>query len=386
MCIGARNDLRLPAFVDEAGVWRDEHGLRRDEPVQCVRQKAQVSRGRIAPRRHPIHIGKAMVYSPRVNMTVAFRSVLPRWLAIVGLLLFLVFVFSSQLYWSGNVTPWTRAFGQEAVYWSSWALLTPAIFWMCRRLYSREHLWSRYTPGVLFGAVASCVLQPLLAEVAGLALPYVREWLAASVSVPRFGQRAIRLAGINLPVYAGLVLAWHASTYYRELRSREMQALHLESLLHQSQLQALRSQLNPHFLFNTLHSIAELVHEDPRRAEQMILRLGELLRQVLDTAALPEVPLEEELAFVRRYVEIEQMRLGDRLTVEWRVEPETLQGRVPSLLLQPLVRTRSSTLSRRFCSRLILQSARAETPNGCICKCGMRAPVCLAVHLVAAPG
>jgi sensor histidine kinase YesM len=102
-------------------------------------------------------------------------------------------------------------------------------------------------------------------------------------------------------------------------------------------LQALRNQLNPHFLFNVLHSIAELVHGNPKLAEQLIVRLGELLRQVLQSSSLQEVPLADELALVRGYVEIEQMRLGERLQVRWEIEPGTLPLRVPSLVLQPLV-------------------------------------------------
>jgi two-component system, LytTR family, sensor kinase len=148
---------------------------------------------------------------------------------------------------------------------------------------------------------------------------------------------AIQSAGINLAIYASFVLAWHAAIYYRESRDRQLKAMELESLLHQSQLQALRSQLNPHFLFNALHSIAELVHESPKLAEKLIVRLGELLRQVLQSSTLQEVSLADELDFIRGYVDIEQMRLGERLRVQWDVPPELLAARVPSLLLQPLV-------------------------------------------------
>ena len=90
----------------------------------------------------------------------------------------------------------------------------------------------------------------------------------AAVVFARLAHPAVRVAGVNLPVYAGFVLAWHAAHYYRESRDRQLQAMQLESLLHQAQLQALRSQLNPHFLFNALHSIAELVHENPKLAER----------------------------------------------------------------------------------------------------------------------
>jgi hypothetical protein len=276
-----------------------------------------------------------------VNLTSAWSRPLPRFLCIAGLLLLLTLVFSSQLFFAGYVIPWSRAFSQEAVYWLSCAALAPPILWMCRRLHRSARGWVRYAIGLLIGAIVAVALQPVLAGCIGL----VQGWLnlcfpdcetrpASWVLV--FGQM-IRSSGVNLTVYASFVLAWHAATYYREARDRQLKALELESLLHQAQLQALRSQLNPHFLFNALHSIAELVHENPKLAEKLIVRLGELLRQVLQSATQQEVSLAEELEFIRGYVDIEQMRLGERLRVIWDVPPELLTARVPSLILQPLV-------------------------------------------------
>lgn len=272
--------------------------------------------------------------------TSATPRSIPRWIAFIGLWLLLSCVFASQLFLAGYVTPWPRAFAAEAVYWFSWGLLAPAVFWMCRRLHRRS--WTVYVPAILLGAVVAAVLQPLLSQL----LLSLQSWLhlcvgpceAASLSLSRDGlTQTVRVAGVNLPVYAGVVLAWHAALYYRESRDRQFQAVQLESLLHQAQLQALRSQLNPHFLFNALHSIAELVHENPKLAEALIVRLGELLRQVLQSSASQEVSLAEELDFIRSYVEIEQMRLGERLQVTWSVDDALLSARVPSLILQPLV-------------------------------------------------
>jgi signal transduction histidine kinase len=279
------------------------------------------------------------------SIDLGARSVGPlavRWLGFVGLLLLLAFVFASQLFWAGYVTPWSKAFAQETVYWFSWGILAPPVFWMCRRFYGGEQAWSRYALVLSLGALVTSALQPVVADAIRFAQSWLSIWLSISQEdPPRFAERlqvrAIQNAGINLPVYVGFALAWHVTTYYRELRDRQLKSMELESLLHQAQLQALRSQLNPHFLFNTLHSIAELVHENPKLAEQLILRLGELLRQVLQSSTLPDVPLAEELDFVRGYVEIEQMRLGERLQVKWDVEPEALPVRVPSLILQPLV-------------------------------------------------
>ena len=263
-----------------------------------------------------------------------------RWAAYAGLWLLITCVFASQLYLSGYVTPWLRAFEAEAIYWLAWWMLLPAVFWWCRRL--RGYRAGTRVAGLLLGAVLAIFVAPLIAhavasvvssldlcvgECEARPVPFTAAWL----------MQVVRVAGVNLPVYAGFVLAWHALTFAREARDRQVRTLQLESLLHQAQLEALRSQLNPHFLFNSLHSMAELVHTNPKLAEQLIVRLGELLRQVLQSSNRQELTLAEELDFIRGYVEIEQMRLGERLRVEWDIAPEALQLRVPSLILQPLV-------------------------------------------------
>jgi two-component system LytT family sensor kinase len=276
-----------------------------------------------------------------VNSPSAWERPLPRYAIIAGLLLFLTFVFSFQLYFAGYVTPWSRAFSQEAVYWVSCGILAVPILWMCRRLHGGAYGWATHALAFLLGAVIAVALQPVVAHgivvvLGALSLCPACAEIAAGPMQYLF-PLAIRSAGINLTVYAGFVLAWHAAIYYREARDRQLKALELESLVHQAQLQALRSQLNPHFLFNALHSIAELVHENPKLAEKLIVRLGELLRQVLQSSTLQEVPLADELDFIRGYVDIEQMRLGERLRAEWDVPPELLSARVPSLILQPLV-------------------------------------------------
>jgi anti-sigma regulatory factor (Ser/Thr protein kinase) len=277
-----------------------------------------------------------------MQTTIPWPRFLPRWLGFLVFWMLLSVVFASQLYWAGNVTPWSTALWLEAVHWLSWGIVSPLVFWMCRRLYRSEHAWRNYAVGLSLGAIGTSFIQPALVESINFAKDCVQWWLSISNNPPRsfladLHVAAIRTAGFNLPIYAGLILAWHGMTWYGELRDRQVKAMELESLLHLAQLQALRSQLNPHFLFNTLHSIAELVHENPALAEQLILRLGELLRQVLSSSAMQEVDLAEELDFIRGYVAIERMRLGERLQVQWEIAPEALQVRVPSLILQPLV-------------------------------------------------
>src|SRR5690606_11602814 len=115
------------------------------------------------------------------------------------------------------------------------------------------------------------------------------------------------------------------------------EAARLEKHLVEAQLQTLQRQLQPHFLFNTLHAISALMHRDVDAADRMLSRLSDLLRLSLDTVGRQLIPLKAEIDFLTRYLQIEQARLGERLTVEWDVEDDTLDGLVPNLVLQPLV-------------------------------------------------
>ncbi len=141
----------------------------------------------------------------------------------------------------------------------------------------------------------------------------------------------------NVMFYWGIVVIEHALDYYRKLQERELRASQLEAQLAQSQLQVLKMQLHPHFLFNTLNAISALIRESPDEADEMVSRLGDLLRMTLETAGLQEVPFKKELEFLKHYLDIEQTRFQDRLKVEMAIEPETLDGLVPSMILQPLV-------------------------------------------------
>lgn len=276
-----------------------------------------------------------------MDITTVLAKSLPRWLRYVACWALLTVVFGSQLYWAGYA-PWPTAYWLEAVHWLAWGIVAPLVFWVCRRLYGGEHTWQRYAIGLSLGLIVISILQPAIIQSIIFAKDTVQWWLGLAESppqsfLPEFQHSALRILGYNLPIYGAFILAWHAMTYYRELRDRQVKAMQLESLLHQAQLQTLRSQLNPHFLFNALHSIAELVHANPKLAEQLILRLGDLLRQVLRSSTEQEVALADELDFIKGYVEIERMRLGDRLQVTWEIAPDALPIKVPSLILQPLV-------------------------------------------------
>jgi two-component system LytT family sensor kinase len=142
---------------------------------------------------------------------------------------------------------------------------------------------------------------------------------------------------IDLLIGSLIIIAVHALLYYQRFRAGELEQASLKTQLAQAHLKALKMQLHPHFLFNTLHSISSLTLEDPPKANSMIARLGDFLRLTLEQSDDQLVSLKNEMEFVRCYLDIEQARFGDRLTVNFAIEPATLTAQVPHLILQPVV-------------------------------------------------
>src|SRR5258706_7281660 len=145
-------------------------------------------------------------------------------------------------------------------------------------------------------------------------------------------------------LYIGVLSAGFARDYFLRYRSRERETARLQSetaqlqaQLAQAKLSALNAQLNPHFLFNTLHAVSSLVERDPRGVRRMIARLSELLRYTLDGGHEPEVAVGQEIAFLERYLEIMQIRFDDRLEIDVQVGDDARDALVPSLIIQPLV-------------------------------------------------
>ena len=137
--------------------------------------------------------------------------------------------------------------------------------------------------------------------------------------------------------YIPIVLVAYVVAYYSTLKNRERHTAQIESQLTRAKLQTLKSQLQPHFLFNTMHSISGLMFTDVRAADTMMARLSELLRMSLEDGAEQITTLNRELEFVNGYLEIEKMRFGERLTASFDISPDTLDAQFPHLLLQPLV-------------------------------------------------
>jgi two-component system, LytTR family, sensor kinase len=215
-----------------------------------------------------------------------------------------------------------------------WFLLTPLILYLARR-------FELAGPHRLRNAATHFVAAFGFSLVALFLVTVSTRYIIQEPSTVGFLDGYVRLIMAELPAdllrYWAVVLIAHAIRYHRGLRERELAASHLRAELAEARLEVLKGQLQPHFLFNTLNGISVLIHEDPERANLMLMRLSELLRSGLATNLPNEVTLGQELEFLDRYLEIERMRFGERLTIRMEVEEEALDARVPNLVLQPLV-------------------------------------------------
>ena len=234
----------------------------------------------------------------------------------------------------GEPVALTRLVPAQLVFTYTWALLTPLVMYGAKRF-------------PVWGAVRRINWLVQFAAMVGFVVIHVTLFCIATVAIDpqlRFaglpgiiGRALLAWSVFDAIVFCALLTVHHAAVYYRVSKDRTVRASQLEASLAQAQLQMLRMQLQPHFLFNTLHSISALMHKDVRRADSMIAALSDLLRMSLQNIGSQEVPLQSELDFLQRYVEIMQLRFGDRLNVTMDIEPEVRDARVPNLFLQPLV-------------------------------------------------
>jgi two-component system LytT family sensor kinase len=207
-----------------------------------------------------------------------------------------------------------------------WVLFTPLIYVFALRYGLGIQSWKK--------SVAVHIPLSLVVTMFGAWLLIHMNMLLGWADTSRpFINRLLGLSLQDLPRYFVTL----GAAYYVRLREREAESSRLEAKLAQIQLEVLRNQMEPHFLFNALNSIATLTRIDPASAERMTLKLAAFLRVCLDNAGSQEIPLEQELDFLRNYLEIQQTRFRDRLTVNFEVDPDLLSTPVPSLILQPLV-------------------------------------------------
>ncbi len=296
------------------------------------------------------------------NLPVRNRK-LVKWLTIwavwtlFGLFFTTQLVLQSQL-WKTQVSFW-QILSWQLVSGYVWFAVSPLILYLTNRFPFEASKWKISLPIHIAAAVILALFQQAIdaSILTRLGYPPGREFAS-------FGEAYQYFVFVNLHfsvlIYAGVVGIKSAYTYYQKYRERELEASQLEARLAQSRLQVLKMQLHPHFLFNTLNAISELIYKDPESADHMLTDLSDLLRLSFENLEVQEVPLKQELEFLEKYLEIEQMRFHDRLTVNMDISPDTLDASVPNMILQPLVENaiKHGIAPRSSGGRIDIQAAR----------------------------
>jgi len=245
--------------------------------------------------------------------------------------------FSTQVYlmYYAEKQPirYAEGFVVQATVCYLWALATPLILWLSRRFRIDRSNWLRmFALHILFSVA-------LVSSLLAFHFVIYMFLVGHPSNITLF--RTFNFTYYNLDrwllVYWFILLMSHAFNYYHSYRKGELKASQLHTQLVQSQLEALKMQVHPHFLFNTLHSISALLSRDTDGARKMITRLGDFLRLTLENSGSMEVTLQQEIEFLHGYLEIERIRFQDRLTTDIQVDPDVLDVRVPNLILQPIV-------------------------------------------------
>ena len=231
-----------------------------------------------------------------------------------------------------------RVFAWGILMWVAWAPLTPAMTWLARRYSLTDGAWKKNLPVHLLGFILLSMVHSAVATWITLSIdPFDGMGESPRTFWPRFLSRMLGSFGSDLLVYGAVIGICYALDYYRKYREREFLATRLEAQLAQAQLDSLRMQLHPHFLFNTLNSIVGLVRDNKNQAAvSMLVGLSDLLRHTLEHSSRQEVELREELSFIKLYLSIQEMRFSDRMRIEFDIDPQTAKALVPNLILQPL--------------------------------------------------
>jgi signal transduction histidine kinase len=266
--------------------------------------------------------------SPRSVTTGIARVGYPAFAAALTILSCFTAVHLYVLYLDRMPIDWAEAILSGFATWYPWLVLGPGVFWVAARFPLEPDHW-----------VVSLPTHVLAGFVFGVAHGVMRAGVGPWVDSTHIPPIKIILGQMLLTVlsYWVFVAAYQSLTNYRRFRERELRASQLESRLAQAQLEVLRMQLHPHFLFNTLHAVSTLIHRDPEAADDMVSQLSDLLRMTFENIGRQEVSLREEIDFLQRYLDIQQTRFQDRLHVTLDIPSDTLDARVPNQALQPLV-------------------------------------------------
>jgi two-component system, LytTR family, sensor kinase len=253
-----------------------------------------------------------------------------RWFIAAGCFTAAALLFTGQVradYWYiGRQLSWLRALAVSLVDWELWTLLSPAALVLSTRV-------------PLVGPQRAKALAIHIPASVGLAIGkmIVEAFILRSFMNPGRLPGAVGKLYLSILIYWAMIAAVQYADQRRLSRERELHASQLETELARAQLTALRMQLHPHFLFNTLNAISGLMREDVEAADVMLTQLSELLRTTLDTEGRHEVPLAEEIQWLRTYLAIQQTRFGPRLQIGIDVADDCRDAMVPTLILQPIV-------------------------------------------------
>lgn len=252
---------------------------------------------------------------------------------------FVGIVFTLQSYFTSFRSERPVSFS-DSVYlqmtWSYlWALATPLVLFAASRLPIERHNWLRNSLTHVPISIALSVIVTAIGHV--FVWLYFGLPMGRGFSFERLSRFVVANFSEGIGIYLLIALISYSFSYYRRYREGQIRTLQLEAQLSQAQLEALKMQLHPHFLFNTLHSISALLNKDPEVARRMITRLGDFLRLTLENSGAQEVTLQKEMEFLRCYLEIERIRFQDRLVTRLDVSNQVLDAKVPNLILQPIV-------------------------------------------------
>jgi two-component system, LytTR family, sensor kinase len=234
----------------------------------------------------------------------------------------------------GSPITWAQSIRMNVVWYGIWAmLLTPAVVFLCAHMPLTKSRWPSFVGAHVISISAIVCFDVLLKTLWGARVFTTMHELPF---VPQFKRVFFSQAEPDIQIYMVVAVLAYVVAYYTELRSQELRRAELENNLVHAELQVLRTQLQPHFLFNALHSVGALVNTDPRAAQRMICSLGDLLRMSLAGQDHPESTLKQELQFLELYLDVQRVRFQDQMVVQIRVDTDVLEAEVPYLLLQPL--------------------------------------------------
>jgi two-component system LytT family sensor kinase len=259
-----------------------------------------------------------------------------RWAVIVGVWTLLALLGAAQSgldsIRAGRAVEWSLLLRDHLLDWYSCAVFTPAYVWLVRRYPVERLQWRRSIPVLLAATCVFVVLKYLILVVLHNRFNAFAAGPPASLSQVLAGNFITET--LILGAVVGVV---HAIEFYRRYRERDLQAAQLRAELAEARLDALAGQLQPHFLFNTLHGVSTLMHRDIEAADTMLTHLSDLLRRTLRDSGRHEVPLHEELELLESYAAIMRSRFGDRLSIHLDVSSEAAAALVPPFICQPLV-------------------------------------------------